>query len=523
MGASIYNAYDKKVLLMEEKLILEMRNIDKIFPGVEALKGVDFSVRRGEVHALMGENGAGKSTLIKVLTGVYPKNGGTVTFDGTEINPKTPLDAQLLGISPIYQELNMIPYLSAGENIYLGRFPRKNGRGIDWKKLYVDAQQVIDGMGIRLDVKRQQNTMGTALQQMVAIARAISLNSKLIVMDEPTSSLHTHEVEVLFDLVRKLKKQGISFIFISHRLDEVYEISDRITILKDGRFVGTFNTNELSKYELIGKMVGKELQDRHRISEPYKYAEKMDYLVELKDIVQAPTVKGVSFGIKKGEIVGLAGLLGSGRTETAKIIFGYEKPDSGIIEMNGKRLNLRIPKDALSCGLALCTENRREEGIVPHMSVKDNICIAALPKMTKYGFISFKKQDEITNKFIDRLAIKTPSKDQQLRNLSGGNQQKVLLARWLATNPQLIILDEPTRGIDVGTKAEIEKLIKEFSDMGISVLFISSELQELIRNSDRIVVISEGRILGELVSDDINEENIMKIIAQDDEDGVVVS
>ena len=320
----------------------------------------------------------------------------------------------------------------------------------------------------------------------------------------------------MFDLVRKLKQQGISFIFISHRLDEVYQISDRITILKDGGFVGTYNTNELSKYELIGKMVGKELQDRHRISEPYKFSDVKDYIVELKDIVQAPVVNGVSFGVKKGEIVGLAGLLGSGRTETAKIMFGYERSDSGSIEMNGKRLNLRIPKDALAAGLALCTENRREEGIVPHMSVKDNICMAALPKMTKYGFISRKKQDEITSRYIDRLAIKTPSKDQPLRNLSGGNQQKVLLARWLATNPQLIILDEPTRGIDVGAKVEIEKLIKEFSEMGISVLFISSELPELIRNSDRIVVINEGKILGELVSDDINEENILKIIAQDE-------
>ncbi|MGI6004367.1 MAG: sugar ABC transporter ATP-binding protein [Christensenellales bacterium] len=494
--------------------ILEMKGIVKNFPGVYALKGVDFSVRTGEVHAMMGENGAGKSTLIKVLTGVYGKDGGSVWFDGKDINPRTPLDAQLLGISPIYQELNMIPYLSAGENIYLGRFPRKNSGGIDWKKLYADAQQVMDGMGIHLDVKKQLNTLGAALQQMVAIARAISLNCKLVVMDEPTSSLDTNEVKVLFDLVHKLKATGISFIFISHRLDEVYQISDRITILKDGGYVGTYNTNEISKFELIGKMVGRELQDRHRVSEPYKFGD-MQYLIELKDLVQAPAVNGVSFGIKKGEIVGLAGLLGSGRTETAKLMFGYERPDSGSIEKNGKKLKLRTPKDALKAGLALCTENRREEGIIPHMSVRDNICIAALPRLTKFGFVARDKQEEITAKYIERFDIKTPSQNQALRNLSGGNQQKVLLARWLATNPQLIILDEPTRGIDVGAKVEIEKLIKEFASMGISVLFISSELSELVRNCDRIVIIREGKILGEVVSDEIREDNIMRTIAQD--------
>jgi ABC-type sugar transport system ATPase subunit len=498
---------------MNKDHILEMKNIVKNFPGVQALKGVDFAVRAGEVHALMGENGAGKSTLIKVLTGVFPKDAGTVFFDGEEIHPKTPLDAQLLGISPIYQELNMIPYLSAGENIYLGRFPRKKGGGIDWKRLFIDAQRVIDGMGIKLDVKKQLNTLGTALQQMVAIARAISFNSKLVVMDEPTSSLDTNEVKILFDLVCKLKEEkGISFIFISHRLDEVYQVSDRITILKDGGYIGTYNTSELSKLELIGKMVGKELQYRHRLSEQYKYYDDK-YLLELKDIVQAPAVNGVSFGIKKGEIVGLAGLLGSGRTETAKIIFGYEKPDSGSMEMNSKKVHFKIPKDALKNGLALCSENRREEGIIPHMSVKDNICLAALPKMTKFGFISKEKQDEVTRNYIERLDIKTPSPSQLLRNLSGGNQQKVLLARWLATNPKVIILDEPTRGIDVGAKVEIERLIKEFSAMGISVLFISSELSELVRNSDRIVIIREGKILGEIVSDEISEENIMHTIA----------
>lgn len=499
---------------MNDNLILEMKDIVKTFPGVNALKGVNFSVRAGEVHALMGENGAGKSTLIKVLTGVYPKDSGMVFFGGAEIHPRTPLDAQLLGISPIYQELNMIPYLSAGENIYLGRFPRKKRGGIDWKKLYIDAQAVIDGMGIKLDVKKQLNTLGTALQQMVAIARAISLNCRLIVMDEPTSSLDTNEVKVLFSLVQKLKEKGMSFIFISHRLDEVYEVSDRITILKDGGYVGTYNTNELSKFELIGKMVGKELQDRHRIYEPYKFAGS-EYFIELKDIVQVPAVHGVSFGIKKGEIVGLAGLLGSGRTETAKILFGYEKPDSGSIEMNKKKMHMRIPKDALKNGLALCTENRREEGIVPHMSVKDNICIAALPKMTKFGFVSREMQEEITKKYIERLSIKTPGPNELIRNLSGGNQQKVLLARWLATNPKLIILDEPTRGIDVGAKVEIEKLIKEFSEMGISVLFISSELSELVRNCDRIVIIREGKILGEVVEDEVHEETIMKTIAQE--------
>jgi ABC-type sugar transport system, ATPase component len=496
---------------MNDNYILSMKQIFKSFPGVKALNNVDFFVKAGEVHSLMGENGAGKSTLIKILTGVYQYDSGEIIYNGNKVRFNNTLDAQKAGISTIYQELNMIPYLSVGENIFLGRYPRHN-RTIDWTALYRDAQILLDEMDIKADAKRSICEYGTAIQQMVLITRAINLNCKLIVMDEPTSSLDTKEVKHLFSLIENLKKRGISVVFISHRLDEVYAISDRITILKDGTSVGTYMANELTQYELISKMIGRDIENSFEHKRVFD-AEQKEYIVEIKDIVSLPMVRKVNIKIKSGEIVGLAGLLGSGRTETAKVLFGYDQPDNGEIFIQGQKVHLKSPNQAIAKGLAFCTENRREEGIIPNMSVKDNITLACLPQLSKFGFIQKKEQDKLVEEYIKNLGIKTPSSTQKIKNLSGGNQQKVILARWMATKPKVIILDEPTRGIDVGAKREVEVLVRKLADNGISVLYISSEISELVRNCDKVYILRDGEVVGEVTDEDINENKLMYIIA----------
>lgn len=496
--------------LMEEN-ILELRNICKHFAGVTALDNVSISVRRGEVHALMGENGAGKSTLIKVLTGIQKADAGEIYFDGKKCFFPNALSAQHAGISTIYQELNMIPYLTVSENIFLGRYPMRHG-GIDWRKMHEKAQELVDTLDIEIDVKKPLNTYGTAKQQIISILRAISLKAKLIVMDEPTSSLDSNEVDILFNIIDRLKSDGVSVIFITHRLDEVYRKCDRISVLKDGQYVGTYQVSELTQYELLTKMIGRNSLTMEQFK-PNRQLENEPCVLEVRNITRAPHVNNVSFQVKKGEVVGLAGLLGSGRTEIARIIFGCDVPDSGEIFISGKKLRLRSPQDALNAGMAFCTENRREEGIFPEISVQNNITVCSLKSLSTAGFIHIKEKRKLSDEYIGRLKIKTPSGEQRIKNLSGGNQQKVILARWLATNPKLMILDEPTRGIDVGAKAEIERLICEFSERGISVLLISSELSELVRNCDRIIVLRDGAIMGELMNNDISEKSIMLTIA----------
>ena len=499
---------------MEQDMLLEMKDIKKSFPGVKALKNVKFNVKFGEVHGLMGENGAGKSTLIKILTGIYSRDSGEVIFDNKSINPSSALDAQHLGISTIYQELNLIPYLSVGENIFLGREPKKGGL-IDWKTIEKKSHELLKEMGIDVDVKQPLKEQSTAIQQMVAIARAISINAKLVVMDEATSSLDTKEVKILFDVIRKLKKQNISVIFISHRLDEIFEICDMVTILKDGEFVGEYATKDITKLELISKMIGRDASAIMKYKKDYSISNISDEIIcKAENASRGVRLKGIDLEIRKGEVVGLAGLLGSGRTEFAKVLFGDDKPDEGIIFVEGQKVTFKHPKDAIRKGLAFCSEDRKVEGIIPHMSVKENITLALLPKLCSAGVVSRKKQDEVVNKFITRLGIKTPSAETAVRSLSGGNQQKVILARWLCMNPKLMILDEPTRGIDVGAKAEIEQLIQELAAEGISVLMISSELQELIRGCDRIAVMREGKKVKELTGEEISEQNIMEAIAQ---------
>ncbi|MCX7710138.1 MAG: sugar ABC transporter ATP-binding protein [Clostridia bacterium] len=499
---------------MQQEILLEMKDIHKSFPGVKALKGVSFKVKKGEVHALMGENGAGKSTLIKILTGIYTKDSGEIIFDGRSISPATSLQAQHEGISTIYQELNLVPYLSVCENIFLGREPKKYGV-IDWKAVEKEAYRILKEMGLEVDVKQPLNQQSTAIQQMVSIARAISINAKLVVMDEPTSSLDEKEVQVLFKVIRKLKEQNISVVFISHRLDEIFEICDNLTILKDGVLVGECSVKELTKIDLVSKMIGKDASTivKYKKDHTANFVCK-DAVCSVTNIKRGVRLNGIDLCINRGEVVGLAGLLGSGRTELAKILFGDDMADEGEIEIEGKKTKLRLPKDAIGMGFAFCSEDRKIEGIIPHMSVRENMTLAILPKISKFGVVSRKKQNEIVDKYIKRLGIKTPHAEQLIRNLSGGNQQKVLLARWLCMHPKLVILDEPTRGIDVGAKAEIEKLIQELAATGISVLMISSELEELVRGCDRVAVIRDGKKVTELLGEEITQDNIMEAIAR---------
>ena len=498
------------------EVLLDIKGLEKTFPGVRALKGVNLTVNKGEIHALMGENGAGKSTLIKVLTGIYQKNGGTICFDGEEINARTPIEANEKGISTIYQELNLVLFQTVYENLFLGREPRTKFGSIDRKAMISEAKRILEELGIEIDVTRPLKNYSTSIQQMVAIARAVSINAKLVIMDEPTSSLDTHEVQVLFRIIRQLKSKGISVIFISHKLDEIFEICDRLTVFKDGEYVGDYDIGELNQLKLISLMVGKDTVELERNKQGYEFA-NAKVIAEMKDIRQGMRLNGINIEIKQGEVVGLAGLLGSGRTELAQVLFGSGMPDNGEIFWWGEKAGIHSPADAIKKGMGFCTEDRKTEGIIPHLSVRENITIALLPKLNSFGFVKTKEQDEIVRSYIDRLKIKTPTPEQAICNLSGGNQQKVLLARWMCMNPKLMILDEPTRGIDVGAKAEIEQLIQEFSKSGISVLMISSEIAELERNCDRIIVMREGRVIGELAGDQISQDKVMETIARGSE------
>ena len=498
------------------EVLLDIKGLEKTFPGVRALKGVNLTVNKGEIHALMGENGAGKSTLIKVLTGIYQKNGGTICFDGEEINARTPIEANEKGISTIYQELNLVLFQTVYENLFLGREPRTKFGSIDRKAMISEAKRILEELGIEIDVTRPLKNYSTAIQQMVAIARAVSINAKLVIMDEPTSSLDTHEVQVLFRIIRQLKSKGISVTFISHKLDEIFEICDRLTVFKDGEYVGDYDIGELNQLKLISLMVGKDTVELERNKQGYEFA-NAKVIAEMKDIRQGMRLNGINIEIKQGEVVGLAGLLGSGRTELAQVLFGAGMPDNGEIFWWGEKAGIHSPADAIKKGMGFCTEDRKTEGIIPHLSVRENITIALLPKLNSFGFVKTKEQDEIVRSYIDRLKIKTPTPEQAICNLSGGNQQKVLLARWMCMNPKLMILDEPTRGIDVGAKAEIEQLIQEFSKSGISVLMISSEIAELERNCDRIIVMREGRVIGELAGDQISQDKVMETIARGSE------
>ena len=499
--------------LIKEDTVLEIKNIKKSFPGVVALSDVSFSVGKGEMRALSGENGAGKSTLIKILTGIYTRDSGEIIYKGTSVNFSSPKEAQEAGISTVYQELNLIPYLTVAENIFLGSFLVKK-TGIDWKATERRAGELLKSLNLDINPVAALNTLGAASQQMVAIARALrDKNCNFLILDEPTSSLDTDEVEILFEFLRDLKSRGVSFLFITHRLEEIFKICDSVSVLKDGKYVGTYSIEELNQHKLVEYMIGHEVVEvAKRDINTAKADRSGDPIIELRHVKSGSVVKDMSFNIYPGEIVGLAGLLGSGRTETARVIYGCDKMEGGQIMMDGKEVRISSPSKALKQRIAFCTENRRVDGIIPNMDVKNNIVLNSLKAISKLGIINNKKRVDKVRVYIDKFNIKTPTLNQHIKFLSGGNQQKVMLARALASSPKLIILDEPTRGIDVGAKAEIEDLIHEVANSGIGVLFISSELTEVIRNCNRVIVVRDGRTIGELTGDDICMMNITQMI-----------
>lgn len=495
--------------------ILTMQGISKAFPGVQALSQVDFSLRSGEIHALMGENGAGKSTLIKVLTGVERPDAGTITLNGQKIQVKSPLHAQSLGISTVYQEVNLCPNLTVAENILLGREPRKWG-SIHWAKLKSQARQILQRLDIEVDVTQSLGLYSVAIQQMVAIARALEISAKVLILDEPTSSLSSHETSKLFQVMRKLKTEGMGVIFITHFINQVYEVSDRVTVLRNGRLVGAFETAALPRFELISKMIGKELvefEDMSRFKQQSSQQIEREPLLEARALGQTGTIKPFDLNLHAGEVLGFAGLLGSGRTEAARLLFGVDKPDSGSLTLAGKAIHKFSPFASILRGIAFCPEDRKADGIVPELTVRENIILALQASRGWFNFLSRQKQDEIAGRYIKLLNISTPNAGQRVKNLSGGNQQKVILARWLATNPKILILDEPTRGIDVGAKAEIQKLVLELAEDGRACIFISSELEEVLRTCHRIVVMRDREKVAELSGQTVDEKTVMQAIA----------
>ncbi len=496
--------------------LLRMEHISKAFPGVIALVGAHLSVNPGEVHALVGQNGAGKSTLIKILTGAYRRDSGTILFDGRTVDFQSPQQAQNNGISTIYQEINLVPFRSVAENVFMAREPRRWGF-IDWRKMRTETATLLERLSVSIDVTQPLMNYNIAIQQMVAIARAISFESKLVVMDEPTSSLNEREVETLFTIIRQLKADGVSVIFVGHRLDELYAICDRVTIMRDGRTVDVCEMKGLPKVELVAKMLGKELGEVRQHGQTSftvgQHHVEQNVLLEACELRRGRVLQGASVDVHAGEIVGLAGLLGSGRSEVARAVFGADPVEDGEVRVEGKRVHFHSPADAIHAGIGFCPEDRKMDGIIPYLSVRENLTLAALPTLARNGIVSREKQQEIVDQFIRRLDIKTAGPEQKIRELSGGNQQKVLLARWLCLNPRLLILDEPTRGIDVGAKAEIQALIEELAERGLGVLMISSELEELLEGSDRVVVLRDGQTVASLEREEISLNAVMAAMA----------
>ena len=492
-----------------------MQGVDKSFGNNPALIAADFAVARGEVHALIGENGAGKSTLIKVLTGYHRRDKGRILFDGAPFEVASPHAAQAAGISTIYQEINLVGFRSVAENICLGREPRRFGF-IDWRRMHADAGALLGRFSIDVDVRRPLGSLPTATQQMVAIARAIGFQAKLVIMDEPTSSLDDREVEVLFEVIRQLRASGVSVVFVSHKLDELYAVCDRVTIMRDGKTVRTAKMSEVAKLDLVATMLGRDLStvtQKGATAFGNKAAGHGSEIVALTNIKAAPHVADVSLAVASGEIVGLAGLLGSGRTETVRLLFGADHADAGQIRYDGQTFAPAEPADAIAAGIGFCTEDRKTEGIVPELSVRENLTLALLPQLTKAGIVDETGQMKVVDRFIQRLGVRCTSPEQPIRELSGGNQQKVLLARWLCMNPKLLILDEPTRGIDVGAKAEIQSLIRELATSGLAVLMVSSELEEIIEGADRAYVMRDGRTVADLAGEKLSEANVLAAMA----------
>ena len=498
---------------MCDNVILTMRGISKEFPGVKALSNVDFTLCKGEIHALMGENGAGKSTLVKVLTGVYVKDSGEIRIEGHDepVSIRSPQDAQNLGISTVYQEITLCPNLTVAENMFIGR---GNYRFINWKAQEKKADEILKKLNIPAKAKQQLGTCSLAVQQMVAIARAVDMECKVLILDEPTSSLDEREVALLFKLMRDLKSRGVGIIFITHFLDQVYEVCDKITVLRNGELVGEYEIKDMPEVELISAMLGKDLEDISKLKDEKKVYEGKDEVVyEAHNLSSTEGVKPFDFKIKKGEVNGFTGLLGSGRSESVRAIFAADRVTSGSVKMNDKEVKIQKPKDAMKNGIGYLPEDRKGDGIIQDLSVRENIILALQVLNGFFKPFSRAESEKFADEFIKLLNIKTASKETPIKSLSGGNQQKVILARWLLTNPQYLILDEPTRGIDVGTKVEIQKQVLKLAEKGVSVTFISSEIQEMLNVCSRMIVMRDRRIVGELNDDELNQDNIMKTIA----------
>ncbi len=505
--------------MTEETPVLSMKRITKSFPGVKALSGVDFRLFKGEVHAIMGQNGAGKSTLIKVLTGVHEQDSGEIVLEGKRIRPDSPLAAQKLGINSVYQEINLCPNLSVAENIFAGRQPVRFAR-IDWRTMARRSEEILKRLNIVIDVTQTLSSYSIAIQQMVAIARVLDTSSRILILDEPTSSLDETEVEQLFKVIRSLRDEGMAIIFITHFLDQTFEISDRITVLKNGEFVGEFKTGEISKLDLIARMLGKELSefsyaaDKEHAKKSFDGAEEgAKSLLKVKNLGLRGSIAPFDLVLNEGEVLGLAGLLGSGRTEMARLIFGIDSANQGEIQVKGRKTAINSPRSAMMAGMGFCSEDRKSEGVFTDLTVRENIILALQARNGVFKYITPRKQLEIADEMIKSLAIMTPSANSRTGQLSGGNQQKVMLARWLATHPIVLILDEPTRGIDVGAKLEIMELILKLSMQGMGVIFISSELEEVVRLSSKIAVLKDKAKIAELNGDEMNESNIMRTIA----------
>ena len=497
-----------------EMPLLEMHAIDKQFGGVAALSGADFTVSTGEVHALIGQNGAGKSTLIKILTGYYRRDAGTITFGGRAFAAASPQDAQRSGISTIHQEINLVGLRSVAENICLGREPRRFGM-LDWRGMKREAEALLARFDVDVDVGQPLDRCSTATQQMVAIARAIGFRARLVIMDEPTSSLTEREVDILFGVIRQLRGADVSVVFVSHKLDELYAVCDRVTIMRDGRTVATGSMAELPKTALVAQMLGRNVTRQGATGFGLKGGGAGATVLEAVGLRAAPRVTHVDLHVARGEIVGLTGLLGAGRTETAQLIAGASTQDAGEMTFKGAPFRPSDPAEALRAGIGYVSEDRKLDGIVPDLSVGENLTLALLPALSRAGVVDSVAQRRIVARYIERLGIRCAGPDQPIRQLSGGNQQKVLLARSLCLDPALVILDEPTRGIDVGAKAELQAEIRTLADAGLAVLMISSEMEEIIEGADRAYVMRDGRIVAELAGPTLTEGAVMDAMAHD--------
>ncbi len=496
---------------MSEEFLLEMTGIRKTFPGVVALDDVDLQVRPGTVHALMGENGAGKSTLMKVLIGMYAEDEGTITFEGRQVRIPDTKTGLGLGISMIHQELSPVPEMTVAENIYLGREPRGRFGLVRRSQMTADARALLTEWGIKIDPRAQLRTLSVAQQQMVEIAKAISYDARLIIMDEPTSAITEREVAHLHEMIRKLKERGVAIIYITHKMDEVFAISDYVTVFRDGKLITTLPAGELDRDKLITLMVGRELTQMF----PKEDAQVGEVVLEVQGLTRGPLVRDVSFAVRRGEILGIAGLMGAGRTEVLETVFGIHKAEAGQILVHGKPVRIGSPADAIRADLALLTEDRKATGIMGVLSVRDNMIAAALPKYSPRGLLQPGRIRRDTEAQRQALRVKTPHLDQLIQNLSGGNQQKALIARWMLTQPDVLMIDEPTRGIDVGAKSEIHRLMSRLAQEGKAIIMVSSEMPEILGMSDRIIVMCEGEVTGELTRAEATQEKIMQLATRD--------